>query len=52
MQNQRSDEIWEAVVDKALGDPRPEVDYAMIMAMELEDAFNYLTTGALPKGFV
>ncbi len=43
--------IWDAVVDKALADPRPEVNFAMIMAMELEEAFNYLTTGALPKDY-
>lgn len=52
MSNNQNDKIWDAVVDKALSDPRPEVNYALIMAMEVEDAFNYLTTGALPKGFV
>lgn len=51
MSTQQNAIIWDAVVDKALADPRPEVNFALIMAMELEDAFQYLTTGALPKEF-
>lgn len=52
MSNNQNAIIWDAVVDKCLADPRPEVNFAMIMAMELEEAFQYLKTGALPKEYV
>jgi len=52
MSNEQNAIIWDAVADKCLADPRPEVNFAVIMSMDLEEAFQYLTTGALPKGFI
>lgn len=51
MSHQENDKIWDAVVDKALDDPRECMTYEYIMSMDLEDAFEYLAYGKLPKDF-
>lgn len=44
MSNQTNDQIWDAVIDKALWDTMgPSIQ--QIMSMDLEQAYEYLTTG-------
>lgn len=49
MSHIENDRIWDAVVDKSLGDERPEITYEWLMSLSLEGAFEYLAYGKLPK---
>ena len=51
MSHSENDKIWDSVIDKALEDPREAMTYEVIMTMDLEDAFEYLAYGTMPKDY-